>query len=323
MQNNWHYLDLPEFGFRQRMVVDKFNQHKSILEVGSFDRKLRTYFTEQYKGKIISCDPLIPKTIEFENGDIQFSGTLVRCSSFLNDKKIKVDGIVALGLNLAPLDADPEQNLLEFTQFIKMISEVSLYAIEYPIKFFPAKIESEMAMSLTLPKLITDETMTFNNPTIPNHANTRRIFIGAPTVKPKTEEIYTLFRNFRINSFAPELLFSKWKRAVVKEFVQFGRTYLNPHFGLIITRGKKWSYVANLGRNNSTSVAIRFYGHVSGLTLSSASTDSQTIHFEKRINGFGKLNLLSFSEPEDTLLIRYGNSGGLRFFVFRMYQAVL
>jgi hypothetical protein len=88
MQTSWNYLDLPEFEFRQRMVVEKFNQHKCILEVGSFDRKLRTYFTEQYKGKIISCDPLLPKTIEFENGDIQFSGTLVQCSSFLNDKKI-------------------------------------------------------------------------------------------------------------------------------------------------------------------------------------------------------------------------------------------
>jgi hypothetical protein len=319
--SNRNYLEFSDFDFRQKSVAQEFAKLDYILEVGSFDRKLRESFDQQFTGKIVSCDPLIPETIEFENGDIQFSGTLVECLKFLDDKEIKLDGVVALGLNLVPLDSDPEGQFSEYFRLIEVVSNAKLFAIEYPVKFFPAKIESEMALSLVLPTMIVDKTLSLGNPKIPFHANVRRLVIGTATKKPQVDSVRSLFRDFRINSYSPSVLHANWLRTKLIKPIKFGNSYFNSKINLIFTKGEKWSYVLNLGNVESQGIALKFYGFTSGLTLSSASEDSQEIHFEKRIQGNGKLNILSFSEASDTALIRFGNSSGVRFFIFKAYCA--
>jgi hypothetical protein len=316
----WAYLDLEEFNYRQKLVAKAFQHQTVILEVGSFDRKLREHLSDKFLGRIISCDPLIPNTVEYENGDIQFAGGLIECSKYLAKNSIEVDSIVALGLNMVQIDLDPELQMADYVSFIFSIAKVEIFAIEYPMRFFPAKVESEMAISLVLPKLILDETKDYTDDRIPAHARIRRLIIGKATTIPNVEEVERTFQNFRVNSYSPDRIFSNWKRCPQILVTLFGKSYKVPTLNVFISYGNKWSYLANLGSFDSKVIGIKCFGFFKGLTLSSATADSQAIHFEKSISGQGRLNIMAFVESEDTALIRFGNRRGFRMFCLLTYK---
>ena len=261
------------------------------------------------------------KTVHHDNGDIQFSGKLTQCLKFLLDSDITPDGLVALGLNIAPMGVKYEDQVSEYLALIELASRLNRIAIEFPIRFFPSRVESELVLSLLLPKIEMDEVFDYENSNVPFHARRRRMVIGKPTNSPTSKEIQQYFNSFRINSHDTELdskSFIIWKNV---EVAISGKTILARAFNkfIILAIGKKWSYIVSFENIVGTPVGIRARGYKSNLTISSATRDLQVILFEKRMPSSSKLGIISYFEGGEKSLIRFGEKGGIRFFLLDVY----
>lgn len=316
--NSWSYLESKSFERRNEICAEYFKDLNCILEIGSTDRKLRQYLGEKFKGRVITCDPLLPETIFHSNSDIQFSGKVSELRDYLREKNIEVDGLIALGFNLVQLDQDPFEQYEDFMNAVSLAGKVQLYAIEYPLRFFPAKVESEMLLSLTLPKLIHEEIHSYEAQDVPEHAQLRRMIIGSPTTLPSLSDIETTFIKFRVNSFSPDAEPKVWKRKKPAKPIIFGNTIHFLKLQLVFVYGKPWSYVLNFGNVHQELVSLKFFGVSKGLNICAATEDSQTINFEKQVRSMGRINLLAFSLPNETTLLRFGPKGGIKFFFYRL-----
>lgn len=316
--STWSYLDIESFERRNEICARYFKDLKCILEIGSTDRKMRKYLGENFKGRIITCDPLLPETILHSDGDIQYSGKVSELREYLRNLDIEIDGLIALGFNLVQLDQDPTEQFVDFMTTVSIASRVQLYAIEYPMRFFPAKVESEMLLSLTLPKLIHEDTHNYEAEIIPRHAQLRRMIIGSPTISPSLDETETAFSKFRVNSFSPDLEPKLWKRKKPIAPIVFGSTIHFKKLQLVLVYGKPWSYVLNIGNTDQDIIGLKLYGVSKGLNICAATEDSQTINFEKQLRSMGRVNLLACSSPNETALLRFGPKGGIRVFHYRL-----
>ncbi len=319
--NNWEYLDDGQFLKRQEIVAKHFQSEKIIIEIGSTDRKLRNAFGEEFSGRIISVDPLLKETVYHNNGDIQFSGKLTQCIKFLLDSEINPDSLVALGLNIAPMGARYQDQVDEYLALIELASKLNRIAIEFPVRFFPARVESELAISLLLPKIEMDEVFDYENSNVPFHASRRRMVIGKPTNSPTSQEILEYFNSFRINSHDTEVDSASWTIRKDVEIAGNGKTISAKVFKkfFILAIGKKWSYIASFENIVGMPVGIRAIGYKSNLTISSATKDLQIIIFEKRLPSGSKLGIISYFAGGEKSLIRFGEKGGVRLFVLDVY----
>lgn len=144
------------------------------------------------------------------------------------------------------------------------------------------------------------------------------MIIGSPTTFPSLSDIETTFIKFRVNSFSPDAEPKGWKRQKPTKPIIFGNTIHFLKLQFVFVYGKPWSYVLNFGNVDQELVSLKFFGVSKGLFICAATEDSQTINFEKQVCSMGRINLLAFSLPNKTTLLRFGTKGGIRFFFYRL-----